>query len=390
MPVSRSSYSGPAFLSVGFRPFFLLAGLYAAALMPIWLWHYRHGEMVPAALAPLDWHIHELLFGFLAAVITGFALTAIPNWTGRLPVRGGPLAGLVFLWLVARVAVVASAMDPLLLLMAPLFPLAVAGLAMREVVAGANWRNLPVAMLLALLALSDVGFVWQASSDGDTGPASRCGLAAVAMLLLLIGGRVTPSFTRNWLAKRKSAALPAPFGAVDRLALALAVLALLAWVVAPEQIAVAWLLGVAGCAHIVRLLRWQGMATTAEPLVLVLHVGYLWLPVAFILLALAILFPELLSVSSGVHALTAGAMGTMPLAVMTRATLGHTGRALTADSLTTSIFAFVVLAALLRVLAPVLDAYYDALLVAAGGFWTGAFLLFLMRFGPMLIRPGRT
>jgi uncharacterized protein involved in response to NO len=202
------------------------------------------------------------------------------------------------------------------------------------------------------------------------------------MLITLIGGRIIPSFTRNWLVKRNAAALPASFGGFDRAALGITLAALGAWAVAPDTTVAASLVALAAAANLVRLMRWQGFATRSEPLLWVLHLGYLWIPVGLALLAASHWWPSISS-TAALHALTAGAFGTMTLAVMSRATLGHTGRALTAGPGLATAFVLVTCAALARVLASLFDAATHPMVTIAAASWIAAFLCYLMVCGPM-------
>lgn len=206
-PIPRlRAYEGPALLSYGFRPFFLLAALQAGLTVLVWLPFVTGHLTVPTAFGPVDWHIHEMLFGYQAAAIGGFLLTAIPNWTGRLPVQGRPLLVLVLAWLAGRVAVSASALIGWRLAMAgdALFLLLLAGAAAREIVAGRNWRNLKVVVLVVLLLAANLAFHIEAGLTGSADVARRFAIAVILMLVALIAGRIVPSFTRNWLADRKS------------------------------------------------------------------------------------------------------------------------------------------------------------------------------------------
>ncbi|HPE29538.1 MAG TPA: NnrS family protein, partial [Parvularculaceae bacterium] len=213
-------------------------------------------------------------------------------------------------------------------------------------------------------------------------------IGVIALMIALIGGRIVPSFTRNWLNQRKISPLPVQFGVIDKAALGVAGLALLGWTIDAGNHITGVLLLIAGGAHAIRLARWQGWKTGAEPLVLILHIGYAWLPLSFLLLGASVLAPAIIPPHAALHALTAGAMGTMTLAVMTRATLGHTGRRLTADAWTTAIYGLVVAGALLRVLgATALVQFYMEVILLSSLLWSGAFALFALRYGPMLIRP---
>ena len=383
----RSTKTWPL-LSAGFRPFFLAAGLWAAIVMAVWLAMLRGAIELPTAFAPTSWHVHELLFGFVVAAIAGFLLTAIPNWTGRLPLQGWPLAGLVLLWLAGRVAVAISAwIGPVLAAAVDLAFLAgFAAVVGREILAGRNWRNLPVVIVLGLLTLSNAMLHAGALDDAEWEAAGkRLAVAIVAMLISLIGGRIIPSFTTNWLRRRNAAELPAPFGRFDVATMGVSALALAGWVVLELNPTTGAGLIVAAALHAVRLARWQGAATRAEPLLWILHLGYAWLPIGLLLLGCAAWVPDLRT--SALHALTAGAMGTMILAVMTRATLGHTKRELTADRGTVTVYALAMLAAAVRSIAPFLGGGYMPALDLAAALWIAAFGLFVFLYAPFFLRP---
>ncbi|HMM14369.1 MAG TPA: NnrS family protein [Parvibaculum sp.] len=390
----RRAYVGSAFLSGGFRPFYLCGALYAALAVPFWVL-FLHGIVAPggAPLEPLYWHAHEMIFGFLGAIVGGFILTAIPNWTGRLPVMGNPLGALLALWLAGRVGVAllgAGAITPAAALLLDLaYPAALVATTLREIVAGKNWRNLPVVGLVAVFGLANLLFYISFWTALDPMLAIRLALGGAAVLITLIGGRITPSFTRNWLAKGHGEPFPAPFGMVDRAALLLTGLSMLGWAIFVDGPAVGALLLLAGAVQLVRLLRWQGLRTASEPLVLILHIGYGWLVVSLLAMGAAALAPYAVNGSAALHALTAGAIGTMTLAVMTRSTLGHTGRALTADGGTVAIFVLVNLGAVLRIAAHLLPMNYVQATTIAGTFWSAAFLVFALKYGQYLLTPRR-
>ena len=387
---ARRSYDGSALFSYGFRPFFLFGSIWAALSLPLWIYAYVNGIGALGGMSAQEWHVHEMLFGFLAAVIAGFLLTAVPNWTGRLPVRGTRLIMLFFLWAAGRAAmllleqigpITAAIIDS-----AFLFVLAL--MMWREVIAGKNIRNMPVCVLTTLLAASNVGFHVGAASFEIHELSEHIAIGVIALLIALIGGRIVPSFTRNWLSQQKKSPLPAQFGPADRISLAAAGLALLGWAIDARGNLVGIMLLIAGFLHAIRLVRWRGWLTGGEPLVLILHIGYAWLPLSFLLLGASVLAPAIIPPHAALHALTAGAMGTMTLAVMTRATLGHTGRRLTADAWTTAIYGLVLAGALLRVLgATALVQIYMEVILLSSLLWSGAFALFALRYGPMLIRP---
>lgn len=389
-PVPRlRAYEGPALLSYGFRPFFLLGSIYAGLAILVWLPAF-YGELsLHSAFAPRDWHVHEMLYGYLPAVITGFLFTAIPNWTGRLPIQGKPLFVLVLVWIAGRVGVAISAdvgWLPAAVIDAGFLALIVAATA-REILAGKNWRNLKVVALVSLLLVGNSAFHLEAHFNGTADYGVRIGIAVVVLLIALIGGRIIPSFTRNWLARENPGRLPSPFGPVDVAIVAVSAAALLAWLFLQDGPVVGIALGFAGLLHLVRLGRWAGDRTLADRLVLILHVGYFFVPLGFLLAAAAAF--SLLPGSAGIHAWMAGAAGITTLAVMTRASLGHTGQPLVATWPTQAIYAAAVVAAVARICAAVEPSRSDVLLHLAAGAWAAAFLGFGVAFGPALLRKSK-
>ncbi|WP_089175357.1 NnrS family protein [Bosea sp. AS-1] len=382
-PIPRlRAYDGPAVLSYGFRPLFLLAALQAGLTILVWLPFVTGHLTVPTAFAPIDWHIHEMLFGYQVAAIGGFLLTAIPNWTGRLPVQGMPLLALVLSWLAGRVAVTVSALIGWRLAMAidALFLLLLAAAAAREIVAGRNWRNLKVVVLVALLLAANLAFHLEAGLTGSAEFSRRFAIAVVLMLVMLIAGRIVPSFTRNWLAPRKGR-LPVPFGGYDKIVLAGSVVALGLWVAMPEMFATAIALAVLAVLHLIRLARWAGERCWRNPLLIILHVAYLFVPLGFGLTALASF--GLIAPGAGIHAWTAGAFGTMTLAVMSRASLGHTGRPLMATAATQACYVLVVVGSVARICSA-LGHGPAGLLHVAGLSWSLAFIVFALAYWPAL------
>ncbi|MGD1879025.1 MAG: NnrS family protein [Kiloniellaceae bacterium] len=379
-----------AFLSEGLRPFFLGGSLYAIVALTAWMGALAGWWSLPIAMDTLAWHAHEMLFGFALASVAGFALTAMPNWTGRPKLRGWPLCILVVLWLSGRLAMNLS--EPAGLWLAAAldlaFPLVVAVFAAHEVIAARFWRGMILVTLLSLFLAADGLVQWGILHDLPECIAAgeRAGLSVLVLLISLVGGRVIPAFTGNWLEARK---LPRPptHGWVDRAALASTAGALLLWTVLPAQDATAGAAGLAALLQAARLSRWGGLRAWSEPLVWSLHLAYLWVPVGLALLAGSILFPGGVSAVAPVHGLAAGAILGMILAIQTRATLGHTGRRLHADGLVSAIYISAHLCAVLRLVAEVVPGYYTAFLSASALLWITAFSLFLVRFGPMLLGP---
>lgn len=378
----------PAWLTAGFRPFFLAAALWAAIALAVWIGTLTVGFELPSRFDPLTWHIHEMMFGFVMAAMAGFLLTAIPNWTGRAPVAGMPLAILVSLWGLGRAACLVSAWLPIWV--APVadlaLPVALEYVAARELVAAGNRRNYP--LLLPLVVLAAANLLMHLESLDVAVPAGlgwRLSVAVVLVLISVIGGRIIPAFTRNWLTARGVAELPAPVGRLDRIALGTLHAGLVLWSFLPDAAWVGILLLIGAAANLVRLARWRGVATASEPLLLILHVGYLWLVLGVALLGASSL-SDAVPVAAAIHALTAGAFGTMTLSVMTRATRGHTGRALHADGVTRAIYLLVIGAALLRMVAAWPWVVSPDALLLASACWIAAFALFAIGYGPMLLR----
>ena len=316
-----------------------------------------------------------MLFGFVIAAIAGFLLTAIPNWTGRMPLQGVPLAVLVGIWLARRLAVGASVWigAGIAAVLDLSFLTLLLGVVLREILAGRNWRNLPMPVVLGGLLVANALTHADVVGLAATGPlGQRLGIGIVILLIGLVGGRLIPSFTLNWLKKRGESNLPASFGPLDRGALGLAAAALAIWVVVPESPIGGAALIAAGVASLVRLARWRGHLTLAEPLVWSLHLGFVWVGVGLLLAGLSAFLPDV-PLAAGLHGLTVGAMGGMTVAVMTRATLGHTGRPLTANRWTAAIYLLIAAAATLRVAVPFLADVYLPLLWTSGLAWSTAF-----------------
>jgi len=384
----KRDHRGHPLFSYGFRPFFLLSAIWAAIAIPLWMASHSLGPGAMPVNASIVFHMHEMVFGYGSAVLAGFLLTSIPSWTGRSPVCGRPLALLVLLWVTGRIAMVLGT-EPVWIasLIEAAFLVVLAGLVWREIIAGHNVRNLKVAAAVTALAVANIGFHAIAlTSGGLPQMALRAGLSVLIFLILLVGGRITPTFTRNWLVGQ-SKSLPAPHGKLDDLCLILSSGALAGWTIFESTDAASVLLVVSGFLNVLRMLRWRGELTMAEPLLTVLHVGYLWAASALVLIGLAGIAPAHVPSMAGTHAAGAGAVGVMTLAVMTRASLGHTGRALHAGSGTVAIYALVNLGALIRVAAPFLDPSMQSQANhLAAVLWAGGFAGFAVLYGPRLVR----
>lgn len=380
------AWQGPALFSFGFRPFFLFGALWVALAMMLWLGALAGAITLPTRFDPVSWHAHEFLFGYLGAVLAGFLLTAVPNWTGRLPMVGWPLAGLFALWVAGRVAVLASGQLPIAVV--PVidlaFPLVLGGLILREIVAGRNWRNLIVLGLLAVFTLANGVFHIEALTGAYAaqGVGLRLGLATGIMMIAVIGGRIIPSFTRNWLAKAKEPARPAPpMQRLDKLVLLASIAILLLWVARPFEARTGVALIAFGALHLVRQARWTPLHTLREPLLWVLHAAYMFIPLGAFALGLDRIMGNP-GTAGAQHLWMAGAIGTMTIAVMSRASLGHTGQALTANRATLAIY----LCLFGAVLARFGTSIHLGLMHVSGALWLAAFAGFVIVYGPSLLR----
>ncbi|MCK0069005.1 NnrS family protein [Kordiimonas laminariae] len=384
-------YNGPAIFAGSFRVFFFSAALWAIVSLGLWIIYLAAG--VELAGDVISWHAHELIYGYGGAVVAGFAFTAIPNWIGRTPVRGGTLALMFGLWFIARLSAAALLFDIQAMNVASvseiLFFAMFVGLAAREVIAGGNKRNFKIIAVFVLFFLSalvanlnrlellEVPFLpWQT------------GLAILLLLICIIGGRIIPAFTANWLKKKlvedgitnMDDQLPIMFNKFDVVVILFTVLTFVLFIAGYSGYTL-FVSVAAMVLHVIRLMRWKGMKTFSSPIVLVLHISYLWVPIGFALLALSGM--DLIDETTALHAWTIGAMGSTTLAVMTRATLGHANLPLTDSAVLTAIYTAVNLAAALRIMAAFMYDHYDMLIRASGGMWLLAFGLFVLKFGPI-------
>ena len=383
-------YEGPAFLSYGFRPFFLGAALFAGLVVLTWVALFA-GQIQAEFLYPArEWHVHEMLFGYLPALIAGFLLTAMPNWTDRMPLRGAPLLLMFLLWLAGRLLVmVPVAGGPVTAGVDGAFLVILGAYVWREIVAAGAWDRVPIGMLVSFFAGANILFHLSALQGRPTDFPERLALSVMTVMLTVIGGRLTPTFTREFFINEKLSRLPEVFSRVDGGAILLVLVGAIGWIAQPESLWTGLLLIGGGVASLVRLIRWKGWLTWPEPLVLILHVGYGWVGLFLLVLGGSILGFGL-STANAVHVLTSGAMGTMTLAVMTRASLGHTGRPRHADRLTVAMYLLVNAGALFRIFASNVETptvLTHTMLGLSGLGWSGAYLLFVFRYGPYLVRP---
>ncbi len=376
-------WHGTALFNLGFRPFYLLAALFALAAIPVWLTRYFGGLALPAAFAPMAWHAHEMVFGFAVAVITGFLFTAARNWTGLATPTHAPLAALAGLWLAGRV----------LMLTGPAWVAAVVDVVFLPTVALALWiplhrsgnRNQFFVALLVVLAAANLAF--HLAHAGvlkipELVPV-RCALDLVVLIVTIMGGRVIPSFTRNAIPGARSRMVrPLDLSAIGLAAAAFAAL------LGPLPGALAGILCLAAAAlHAVRLWTWDPWCTRGSPILWILHLSYAWIPVGLLLLGLNALGAPV-PATLGDHALSTGAVGGMIIGMITRTARGHTGLPLQVGVVEVTAYVLVHLAAMARVGWPlVAPSTYPTALSASGALWSAAFLLYLVVYLPLLLAP---
>lgn len=378
-------------LSYGFRPFFLLAAIWAFIAMLIWIGMLSSVISLPTYFDTVSWHAHEFLFGYMYAVIAGFLLTAVPSWTSREPLNGFPLLCLVLLWVAGRLVVACSGYLPrevvyLTVLSMPIILCVFIG---SEIIRSKNWKNLIVIGAVGSVIIGNFIFLTEVYAGGYAakGFGLRIGLGSIIMMIAIIGGRIIPAFTRNYLNKVGEVNLPTQFGKFDLLTLLILLFAMIAWITEPENPLTATSLILAGLLHFLRLSRWCGIKTTDEPLVWVLHIAYALLPTGAVAIGLAILMPDLfLNTGTMQHIWMLLCVGLMTLAVMTRASLGHAGRQLTANLGTTLIYLSLLLSGIARITASFSSDMHFQFLTTAGSFWLIAFGGFILAYGPLLVR----
>ena len=381
LPRQGGEPAGFALWSLGFRPFYLAASVFAALSVPLWIAQYAGWLPTPYARGAML-HGHEMLFGYTMAVIAGFLFTAVRNWTGRPTPTGGTLAGFVALWVAGRVLVL-TPWEGWSALFNAAFPVAAAIALAIPLVQSGNRRNYFFVALL--LGMSGANAAMQlAHADLVRLPESlglRVALDLVLFILAVMGGRVIPMFTNNGVPGTRATRTPV----VERIALGSVLALLVADLVQAAALVIALVAIVAAIAHAIRLALWQPWRTWRAPLVWVLHAAYAWIVVYLALRALAAF--DLVPLPAADHALTIGAIGGMTIGMMTRTARGHTGRPLTADRFEIACYALVQAAALVRVAGPfVLPHAYVATVVAAGAFWSLAFGVYAVRYWPILSR----
>jgi uncharacterized protein involved in response to NO len=373
-----------------FRPFFLAASIYGALAVPWWTLVWLGAVPAPQWLIPIWWHGHEMIFGFAAAAIAGFLLTASPVWSGGPALSGRPLAALLALWMSGRAALLGAAVLPLGLVAAldiaflPAVALAVA----RTLRGSGQHRNYAVAGVVVVLALANAAMHAEALglASGVAGRALRFAVDGVVVLILVIGGRITPAFTQNTLRRLEIDRPVRSWPWVNRLTIGSAGALALASAPLGRTPATGLLALLTGLAAAARLAGWQTWYTRGDPLLWSLHAASAWIVVGLLLVAASDLGAGI-PASAGLHALTAGAIGAAILAVMTRVGLGHTGRPLELPTGVVWCYALVHGAAVARIFATLAPAeHQSALLLGSGLAWACGFGLFAVRYWPILTR----
>jgi uncharacterized protein involved in response to NO len=389
-PACVPAHGRIALFDYGFRPFFLLCGLYAVIIAPLWLYRFAHASAPFGGLPGVYWHTHEMLFGFVMAAVAGFLLTAVPSWTGANGFAGRPLILTVTLWLAGRLAMATVGAVPfwvtaavelallptLLLLLAP------------PVLRGRN-RNLPILGVVTLLWLIDAVFM-RALATGDVllaAGTSRVSVDLVLLLLVVIGGRIVPAFTGNALRRAGSEAAPVTRGWLEILSIGSVAAVAICDLLLPDSKLAGVLAAIAAAAHVLRLSGWKSFRVGGEPILWILHVGYAWIPIGLALKACWLLGGADFA-AKWLHAITFGAFATMILAVMSRASLGHTGRPLVVSRAITAAYVLLTAGAIVRVFGAALvpDRYLLSLSVS-GLAWMLAFAIFVVVYAPILIFP---
>lgn len=373
--------SNHPFLRLGFRPFYLLGAAFAALSIPAWLLRY-YGSAHSFAHIDLNWHAHEMVYGFAVAIIVGFLYTAGRAWTGLWTPRGGPLAAIVLLWLAGRVAMLLA--PPLPAALADLLFLPVAAVPLYRVLHRAgNKRNLFLILLLALLALGNLGFHAARLGWISVSPVHMVHVAIMIIVMMeaAIGGRVIPNFTASAI----PGAQPVTDERRDSITLALTAGAGIVWALALPAYVVASVAGAAAVAQTMRLAGWKPLCTLRSPLLWILHASYAWLALGLALLAMAAL--GLVAATAAFHVLAVGSMAGLIIGMITRTALGHTGRPLQAGASETAMYLLMQAGVASRLLAAVGPAATsDVALVISAACWSLAFFTYIAVYGPYLLR----
>jgi len=380
--------TGMPLLALGFRPFYLVAAIFAIVAVPQWVLSFLGTAQTGNYLHGLAWHSHEMIFGFAPAVIAGFLLTAVRNWTGQPTPTGAPLAALVMLWIVARVLMQTGPADAAAvadILFLPALGLAVAIPIWRS----RNKRNYKVLAVLTVLMLANVGYHLASLNlipPGFARVSMTAALDVIAIMIAIVGGRVIPAFIGNAVKDSNPRYnRSVEIVSVGTLVVILAIGILAPWMPVADNV---WILilAIAAVGQFVRLWLWQPLRALGNPLLWMLPAAYVWLPISLALRALEL--QSIVPSGAAIHAFTVGAITSLMIAMMTRSALGHSGRPLVAGLAEIAAFVLLQSSAIVRVLAaPIMPGAYREAMIVAGLLWTLAFVVFLMRYWPILTRP---
>ena len=376
-----------ALFRLGFRPFYALASLFGAATLAWWLFALRGMVGTGDYLSGVAWHGHEMLYGFAGAVLAGFLLTAVRNWTGRPTPTGAPLALIAAVWVIARIATISGHGFVGALFDSVFLPLLAVAIGI-PIVASRNSRNYKVLAIVLLLAVANIAFhlavhgylpAWLSRA------ALLAGIDLFVLLMAIVGGRVIVAFTRNAISGSNPRFEPwIEFTSFGTLTVAVLLSATSGYWLPPAAVATA-LFVIAAATQLMRLALWQPFSTVRNLLLWMLPTAYSWIPFAFLLRALA--EQQVVPPSAWIHAVTTGAVSGLMLAMMMRSSLGHTGRKLVASNIDIAAYVSLQLAAVVRLLASIgPPEYLQAAVELSGAFWIAAFALFSVRFLPMLLR----
>lgn len=385
-PRHERNWQGMPLFGSGFRPFFLFAAVFAVIAMALWLADLEGYGILILDIDVANWHQHEMLFGYAPAVVAGFLFTAVPNWTGRYPVAGWPLIAIFSIWVAGRAAMIIGYHIPYMWIAAidVAFLPALAAVMGREIIAGNNRKNLKVIAPIILLGLANLWFHIDMINDGSGTIPLRLGFAGILLLISIIGGRVTPSFTRNYLARKGPGKLPTPINRYDAVTVVATVVGFALWVFVDIPQLHSAVFAILAVLHAVRLSRWAGWRILDNALLLALHVFYSALPIGMATMAFAMFNDRSEVYTAAMHIFGVGGIGGMTIAVMVRASRGHTGHPLVAGRAGSAIFVSLFLAVLLRVMAALVPSITWATFAAAS-LWIITFTIFVLHIGRWLI-----
>jgi uncharacterized protein involved in response to NO len=380
-----------ALFAHGFRPFFLMAALVAPVAIGVWALTLAGFALPDGPLPPMRWHAHEALGGFVAAAMIGFLMTAIPSWTGRRGYSGAPLIGLATVFLAARFAMLPGSPVPIgIAALLALAPLPATILLVLPALLKAKAPRLFGPPALVLVFWSGQVMMLAEEAGWWTSPGWAVGQLLMAdtalLLVVLIGGRIVPSFTLNALRRTARPAEARPLPGVDRAAILAVAAVALVDLAAPGSVWAGLTAAIAAALVALRLSRWHGLRTLRWPILWVLHLAYALIPLALTVKAIALLAGAPWA-SAWLHLQMAGAVALMVIAVMSRATLGHTGNVLVAAPGAVAAYVLLLSAALLRAFCNLAGVNALAVLMVAALCWVTAFVLFLSTYAPMLLRP---